>query len=106
MNICQCLDILELPSDVGSVTYEDAKSAYRLLAQVWHPDRYGHNEKLHVRATEKMQQINAAWSQIEEYFKSGATSAIQRLSQDDADDYRLGVSEALRGFHNRRFGFF
>ena len=106
MNLSQCLDILELSPDVSSVTFEDAKAAHRIMVQVWHPDRYNHNDKLRIKATEKMQQINAAWSQIVEYFKDGAASAIERVSQDVTDDYRLGVSEALRGFHNRRFGFF
>lgn len=106
MNLCQCLDILELPPDLASVTFEDAKAAHRIMVQVWHPDRYGHNEKLHARATVKMAKINAAWEQVEEYFKGDTASAIIRVSQDDTDDYRLGVSEVLRGFHNRRFGFF
>jgi hypothetical protein len=70
MNLSQCLDILELPPDVGSVTYEDAKAAHRIMVQVWHPDRYGHNEALHARATAKMQEINSAWEQVEHYFMS------------------------------------
>ena len=109
MNLCECLNILELPPDLDAVTYEDVKSAHRIMVQVWHPDRYNHNEKLHARATVKMQLINEAWGQIAEHFRSGASSEIMRVKPedtDDTDDYRLGVSEALRGFHNRRFGFF
>jgi len=106
MNLSQCFDILEIDRNVESVTFEDAKAAYRLLVQIWHPDKYCHNQKLFDFATAKMKEINAAWEQVEEYFKSGAASVIKRVTQDDTDDYRFGVSEALRGFRNRRFGFF
>jgi len=106
MTIYQCLSILEVPNDLGTVTFKDAKEAYRLIVQFYHPDRYGHSEKLQARATTKMQEINAAWKQVEEYFKSGAMTAIERVTQDDTDDYRTEISEALRGFYNRRFGFF
>lgn len=63
-------DILEISQDS---TYDEAKAAYRLMAQVWHPDKYTHNENLHAKATEKFKQINAAWSEIDAYFKSRST---------------------------------
>lgn len=70
MNIERCFEILEISPDSA---YEDAKAAYRLLVQVWHPDKHAHNEKLHAKATSKMKEINAVWSDVEEYFKSGTT---------------------------------
>ena len=106
MNFAQCCDILEVDHDLSSVTYQDLKAAHRIMVQVWHPDRYGHNEKLHARATTKMQLINEAWGWVEENFNSGATSVIERVTQDDTDDYRSEISEALRGFYKRRVGFF
>ena len=104
MELTRCLDILDLPHDLPSVTFEEAKSAYRLLAQVWHPDRYAHNEKLHAKATAKMQEINAAWHQVEDYFKSG-TAATMRESQqeEEVDDYRTDVAHAMRDIYNRNF---
>ena len=106
MTLSQCLDILELPRNVESVSLEEAKVAYRMLVQVWHPDKYCHNQKLFDFATAKMKEINSAWELVEANFKSGAASAIKRVTQDDTDDYRTEISEVLRGFINRRFGFY
>jgi len=92
MNLSQCLDILEVPRDASSVTFEEAKEAYRLLVQVWHPDKYGHNEKLCAKATCKMQVINAVWDQVEAHFKAGTATAIMRVSDGKADDYRKDVA--------------
>lgn len=104
MELSDCLDILEIPRGVSAVTFAEAKEAYRLLVQVWHPDRYCHNEKIHFKATSKMQEINAAWHQVEDYFKSGAT-AIMRESQqeEEVDDYRVDAAEAMRDIYNRNF---
>ena len=46
MNIKRCLEILEI---APNVTYEEAKAAYRLMCQVWHPDKYSHSEQLHAK---------------------------------------------------------
>lgn len=59
MNLYQSFEILEISSDVN---YEEAKAAYRLLVQVWHPDKHSHNDKLHAKATNKIKEINAAWT--------------------------------------------
>ncbi len=106
MNFAQCCNILEVNDNLSTVTYQDLKAAHRIMVQVWHPDRFGHSEKLLARATTKMQLINEAWGWVEENFKSGAASAIKRQTQDETADYRTEISEALRGFYNRRFGFF
>jgi curved DNA-binding protein CbpA len=70
MNINRCYEILEISPNA---TYEEAKTAYRLMCQVWHPDKYSHSEQLQAKATSKIKEINEAWSQIEEHFKSGAS---------------------------------
>ena len=36
-------------------------SAYRDLVQVWHPDRFGNNERLRRKAEERLKEINAAY---------------------------------------------
>lgn len=46
MDLNRCFEILEISPDA---TYEAAKEAYRVLAQVWHPDKHAHNEKLHAK---------------------------------------------------------
>ena len=43
---------------------EQVRSAYKELAKVWHPDRFGQDAKLRERATQKLQQINAAYEKI------------------------------------------
>ena len=106
MTLNQCLDILEIPRDASAVTYEEAREAYRLLVQVWHPDKYCQKEKLHALATEKMKEIVAAWSQVEEHFKSGTAPEIKRVPQGDMVKSRSDVAQSIRNFYARRFGYY
>ena len=88
MDLGQCFDILELPCDVAIVSFSDAKDAHRLIVQIWHPDRYGHNEKLFAKATAKMKEINAAWELVGEYFKgSNAGGVFARHSAPQSNQY-------------------
>jgi curved DNA-binding protein CbpA len=66
MELTRCFEILEISSDA---TYEETKASYRLLVQVWHPDKHSHNDKVHAKATSKLKDMNAAWSHLEAYFK-------------------------------------
>jgi len=43
---------------------EQIRAAYKELVKVWHPDRFGKDEKLRERATQKLQQINAAYDKL------------------------------------------
>jgi DnaJ-domain-containing protein 1 len=43
---------------------EQIRAAYKELVKVWHPDRFGQDEKLRERATQKLQQINAAYEKL------------------------------------------
>jgi DnaJ domain len=43
---------------------EDVKKAYRDLVQVWHPDRFGSNERLQAKAAEQLREINLAWEYL------------------------------------------
>lgn len=79
MNTNRCFEILEISPDA---TYEEAKAAYRLMCQVWHPDKYTHSEQLHAKATSKIKEINAAWSHIEEYFKNGASREAEATESE------------------------
>jgi hypothetical protein len=42
----------------------ELKIAYRDMAKVWHPDRFGHDERLQKKAQEKLKQINEAYEQL------------------------------------------
>ena len=38
--------------------FDEVKSAYRDLVNVWHPDRFGHNERLRSKAERHLKEIN------------------------------------------------
>jgi|ERR1043165_3138081 DnaJ-domain-containing protein 1 len=50
-------------------SYEEIKNAYRELAKVWHPDRFGNDAKLRERANAKLGEINAAYERLKDHFQ-------------------------------------
>lgn len=78
---------LEIPI---TATFDEAKLAYRDLALVWHPDRHQGNERLQLKANEKLKEINGAWEIVKAYFSGGAgaqsgesTSYSNRRSREE-----------------------
>lgn len=49
-------------------SYDEVKHAYRELAKVWHPDRFGDDAKLKARANVKLGEINAAYERLKNHF--------------------------------------
>ena len=47
-----------------SATPEEIKDSYRLLLQVWHPDRFHHRPKLRAKADQKSGKINVAFETL------------------------------------------
>lgn len=47
-----------------SVSRSELKQAYRDLVEVWHPDRFTHNERLRRKAEEMLKRINSAYDRI------------------------------------------
>ena len=45
----------------------EVKAAYRDLAQVWHPDRFAHSERLHEKAQQNLKRINEAYQTLQDY---------------------------------------
>jgi hypothetical protein len=43
-------------------TVDEVKTAYRDLAQVWHPDRFPDNNRLREKAEQNLQRINEAYA--------------------------------------------
>lgn len=43
------------------VSPRELKAAHRDLAKVWHPDRFGHDQRLQQKAQEKLKEINEAY---------------------------------------------
>jgi glutaredoxin-dependent peroxiredoxin len=54
---------LEVPE---TASLQDVKRAYRLLANVWHPDRFTHDAILHSAAQVKMMEVNLAYELLNE----------------------------------------
>jgi hypothetical protein len=63
------VDLLDLCKVLGvqpGASVSDLKTAYRDLVQIWHPDRFGHSTRLNTLATEKLKEINEAYSRLME----------------------------------------
>ncbi len=56
---------------------EDAKTAYRDLVQVWHPDRFSHNPSLQKKAEEMLKVINNAYEAIKTHIANSSRAAAQ-----------------------------
>ena len=54
---CVALQTLELPA---TATAAQIENSYRMLAKVWHPDRFQNDPKLQQQAEDKLKEINAA----------------------------------------------
>lgn len=63
--LIECLKILDANPGVSIV---EIKKVYKELVQVWHPDRFANNPNLAKRATEKMKEINEAYSYICQHY--------------------------------------
>lgn len=55
----------------------EAKQAYRDLVNVWHPDRFGHDERLRLIAQEKLKEINGAYELVKAgFFQASLTPEL------------------------------
>jgi DnaJ domain len=54
-------EILELEP---GASFEEVKQAYRDLARIWHPDRFGGDPRLRQRAEARQKEINEAFRQL------------------------------------------
>ena len=85
-SIEQCFQILAVPMDAS---LEEVKGSYRDLAAVWHPDRFSGNPRLEKKATEKLQEINAAYETLLMFydekgrFETGAESLESPFTDPD-----------------------
>jgi hypothetical protein len=48
-------------------TVDEVKTAYRDLAQVWHPDRFPDNNRLREKAEQNLQRINEAYALLRDH---------------------------------------
>lgn len=61
MDIERCFEIMGLAPGASP---EEVKQAYRDLADVWHPDRFSHNQRLKQKALEKLKELNLSYEVI------------------------------------------
>jgi curved DNA-binding protein CbpA len=55
-----------------AATRTEIKDAYRVLAKVWHPDRFQNDEQLRSKAEEKLKEINSAYQLLTTTVDEGA----------------------------------
>jgi len=66
-NIQYYMTLFELEKDF-KIT--DLNNSYRILVNVWHPDRFEHNQELKIKAEEKIKIINVGYQVLSKYFKN------------------------------------
>jgi len=59
----QCGALHELGLEAGG-SFDEVKSAYKMMVKVWHPDRFQSDKKLGQAAEAKLKAINAAYSYL------------------------------------------
>lgn len=84
-------------------TDDEIKSAYRALARKYHPDNYSQDNPLADLATEKMQEINEAYDEIQRMRSNGSSYG---KGGSGASGYTGGpvYAEIRRNINARRFG--
>ena len=83
---------------------ETVKDAYRELARKYHPDNYSDDDPLKSLATEKMQEINAAYEDILANFNAEASRANPKAEYTQNAGSSTGVyAEIRRTINDRRF---
>ena len=79
---------------------QEVQDAYRDLVQVWHPDRFSHNERLQDKAQRNMKRINEAFDKLKDFTpppggmgRPSLLSATFSAIQDLGDFVQSGVME-------------
>ena len=84
-------------------TDDEIKSAYRALVRKYHPDNYADDNPLKELATEKMQEVNEAYDEIQRMRQSGGSSGSDSGYNYGGSSYGPYVS-IRTSLNSRRFG--
>jgi curved DNA-binding protein CbpA len=67
MEIKKCFEILEIDPNAS---IDEAKQAYKDIVNVWHPDRFSHNDRLKEKAEKKLKDVNIAYETLTSFLSS------------------------------------
>ena len=67
MEIKKCFEILEIDPNAS---IDEAKQAYKDIVNVWHPDRFSHNDRLKEKAEKKLKEVNIAYETLTSFLSS------------------------------------
>jgi hypothetical protein len=80
--LSKCYQLLGL--EVGA-SQEQVRQAYRDLVNVWHPDRFSHDQRLRLIAQEKLKEINGAHEFLKaSFFEASIASVANATSEAEA----------------------
>jgi DnaJ-class molecular chaperone len=81
MTVQRSFEVLELSDNA---TLDDARQAYRDIANVWHPDRFNGNPRLRWKAEQKLKEINLAYETAKAFLqeKGQARGASTETAHD------------------------
>jgi hypothetical protein len=69
----------------------EVKTAWRDLAQVWHPDRFTGNERLQKKAEEALKEINEAYRRLAK--SDGSADAARKQPRYQPETHEAGAAE-------------
>jgi len=81
MTIRRSFEILELEP---GATLNDARQAYKDIANVWHPDRFAANPRLKHKAEQKLKEVNVAYETAKAFFQESTLS--NSAVKEEVDD--------------------
>lgn len=90
-DIKACYKLLEIEP---GCTLEELKRSRKDLVQVWHPDRFSNDERLQIKAEERVKQINAAYDTL--------LPVVSRVTSPDGQAVQP-TQAVQREFFNRPF---
>jgi DnaJ-class molecular chaperone len=92
MNLREALEMLDLDR---KASIEEAKQAYKDLANIWHPDRFSNNLRLKQKAEDKLKKINAAYETV--LFSLSSDERGRGGAHGDNGSERKGAGEERGG---------
>lgn len=82
-------------------TQTEIKDAYRVLAKVWHPDRFPGDETLRLKAEEKLKEINSAYQLLTTPEDKSAYRASSRPAPTPEDFHQATASDSEESSYRR-----